>query len=246
MLETEFLTKQLVLLSEEKMGKVGGYKKRDAKTGSQKKLLRMYEKEGKKFAGAREQGVQEYQKMLGPEGLKYLEQFTGPQGAQNYGNALKASQDVLRPILEGQRKEALGQFDRENQANIYGQYGAGSGKNSAYNQALASARTSLEQSLFNRSNEMGLNMANQQQSNSLAAANSLYGFQQNAAANLSGAGLQQGNTAIGTERNLYTPRSTPVVTQVALAGVENVAKNLGQKGGQVAGKAEPLAAGGTG
>jgi hypothetical protein len=228
------------------MGKVGGYKKRDAKTGSQKKLLKMNEKEAKKFAGAREQGVKAYQEMLGPEGLKYLQQFTGPQGAQNYGNALRESQDVLRPILDAQRKEALGQFNQTNQGNIYGQYGAGSGKNSAYNQALASARTQLEQSLFNRSNEMGLNMANQQQQNSLAAANSLYGFQQNAAANLSGAGLQQGNTAINTERNLYTPKSTPIATQITLAGVENVAKNLGQKGGQVAGKSDPLAAGGTG
>lgn len=247
MLETEFLTKQLVLSREVKMGKVGGYKKRDSKTGSQKKLLRMNEKEAKRFAPYREQGAKAYSEMLGPEGLKFLQQFTGPEAAKHYGNSLRESQDVLRPILEAQRKEALGQFDRENQADIFGRYGAGSGKNSAYNQALASARTQLEQSLFNRSNEMGLNMANQQQQNALSAANSLYGFQQNAAANLSNAGLPQGNVAIGTDRNMYTPRSTPIATQIALAGVENVAKNLGQKGGHVAGtNPDPITpAGGT-
>lgn len=206
------------------MGKTGGHKKKGAQTGSQKKTVKRYEREHKETAGARKQGVEEQQRLLGPEGLKYLEQFTGTEGAKNYANALQESQRVLNPILEGQRQEAMTNFDRTTRANLFGQYAQGTGGSSAYNQALAAARADLHQGLFNRQQEMSLNMANQQQNQAYNAANSIYGIRQNTAANLAQAGLQQGNTALATDRFVYAPKSTPILGQIAVGAAGGAAQ----------------------
>ena len=190
------------------MGKTGGHKKRTSKTGSQKKILKQYEKEFKATSGTR------------AKSQEFLDKFMTGEGQVE---GIKNAQGLLNPILQAQRQEALSEFDKSTLPQLQAQYGGG-GRSSAFNQALLATRANLEQQLFNRSNEFALNYGSQLAQNQQAAAQQ--GTQ---------AGLFQGNTAIGTDRFAFAPRSTPVVSQLITGGAQGASQGFAASGTGAAG-----------
>ncbi len=189
------------------MGKTGGHKKRTSKTGSQKKILKQYEKEFKATAGTRARSQE------------FLDKFITGEGQVE---GIKNAQALLAPILQAQRQEQLSEFDKSTLPQLQAQYGGG-GRSSAFNQALLATRANLEQQLFNRSQEYALNYGSQLAQNQQAAAQQ--GTQ---------AGLFQGNTAVQTDRFAFAPRSTPVLTQLVTGAAggasQGFAANAGSAG----------------
>jgi hypothetical protein len=246
------------------MGKTGGYSKKTSVTGTQKKLTKKFAKElgiGDKY---RRKSEREFERQL--RGIPGVENFLnksknpyqdiqelfGRGGkayqTEDYAKSIQQGQELLRPILEGQRKAALGEFDKSTIGNLQSQYGT-HGKGSAFNQALAASRANLEEQLFQRSQELGLGMGHniaqgniqqrqfnqqqqygalqdivgmQQQAGSINA-----GLRQNAANQLSSAGVIGGQTALSKDQYVFAPKATGVAAQIGIGAAEGFGKGLG-------------------
>jgi len=204
------------------MGKTGGHKKKSSKTGTQKKTLKLSAKEHRAAKTTREAARKEQEYLMSPEAHKFLEQFTTGEGQKK---SIMNAQELLRPILEGQRNEALQQFDRDTLPQLQGAYGRGNRGSSAFNQALSASRMDLANQLFNKNAELSLNYGSQLAQNQQQAGQQLFQNRQNAANFGSQAGLSQGNLNATTDQSIYMPKSTPVALQLAQAGIKQGVKS---------------------
>lgn len=250
------------------MGSTGGVSKKTSVTGTQKKLIKGFKNEFKRGEKGRIASEKEFQKQLGPQGLKFLEKFIG-KGNDPYeaitrlfgekGTAyqtpdaasdLRQGQEIARGVLEPERQLALQQYEREGIPSIVNAFGRGTRGSSALNQALASSRTDLSNQLYAQQNQLGLNVgqniaqgnaaerARQQgmQYGALSdilgyqnqAAQNYYGIKQNAAQQLSSAGLSSGAQALNKDQFAFVNKGTPVGAAIGLEATKGIAKGAGQ------------------
>lgn len=254
------------------MGSSGGSSKKNVLTGTDKKLKKGLYHEFTRGEKSRVASEKSFLKELGPDAFSKLQKFMNHSkdpyadiqkmfgvggeayGQQDFANDIRQGQELARPILEGEQQKAIAQYEQEGIPQIKNALGRGSRGSSALNQALASSRQSLQESLFNRSQELGLGIGseiagrNQQQrqfnqgqqydalSNILGfqgqAANQFYGLRQNAAQQLTGAGLGAGSAALNKESNAFVGKSTPFLQSAALASIEGGSRIAGHMAGK--------------
>jgi hypothetical protein len=258
------------------MGSSGGHTKKTAITGTQKKTIREGYKMLRKGEPYREKAMDKFSKMLDENGLKYIKRYIseskdpykdiqkmfGPKGTAyekpDYAKDLQKGQKIAEGVMAPERAKAMQAFEQQGVPQIYETFGRGTRGSSALNQALTQARTSLEGDLYNRSQQLGLDIgqniagmnsterARQQglQYGALSdilgqqrgAASELYGQRQNAASQLFSAGIPGAQINLAKDQYAFAPKSTPFIQSLALAGIEAAGNSAGKSAGG-AGKA---------
>jgi hypothetical protein len=186
------------------MGKSGGYKKKSALTGTEKKTSKLAAKESKAAAPYRQQGNEILSKIA--SGQDYLSDMLQKQNAPG-GQPDQNYQRFYEPI----RQESQRQFQQNVLPDVMHQFGRSDSSKggSALNQALASAATNLQSNLNAQLAQYG-----QQQQQ----------LQYNAAQNLTQAGMPQAQLSLAREKNLYIPKGENIGAQLGVAGAEGAAK----------------------